>query len=119
MTQQLSPEIEAVFDQFLNFPTSNQYEETLACVDAIFSEPQTCSLPSDSFSSEASLLPSSPIPASNELQMLLAASALITKLESICSSGVLPLAEEISARELIVTAARSFGFLTQAERGAA
>jgi hypothetical protein len=103
-------------DQFKNFPTSNQYEETLSCVSAEMSAPEILSCPSDSPSSEASLSCSSSITASNELQTLLAASALITKLEAICSSGVLPLADEISARELIVTAARAYGFDTKAER---
>lgn len=61
--------------------------------------------------------PSAPAPQS-DLQQLLAASALIVKLEAICSSGVLSLGEEIAARELIVKAARAFQFDTQAERGA-
>lgn len=118
MTSGLSPEIEAVFDQFINFPTSNQYEETLSCVDAEMSAPETISSPSDSPSSEACLSSFSSTPPFNELQALLAASALITRLEAICRSGVLPLADEISTRELIVTASNVFRFPTQAERGA-
>lgn len=114
-----SPEIEALFDQFKAFPTSNQYEEILSCVTAAISEQETSSSPSDSHSLEAFLSRSSPTPAFNELQALLAASALITKLEAICRSGVLPLAEEIATRELIVKAARAFQFDTQAERSEA
>lgn len=114
-----TPEIESLFTEFHTFPTSNQYEDQLRCVDAEMSAPEISSSPLESPSSEASLLPSSSMPASNELQMLLAASALITRLEAICSAGILPLADEISARELIVTAAKAFQFNTQAERGAA
>ena len=111
-----TPEIDALFTEFHTFPTSDAYEQMLLDIEkAVTCEP-TSSQQSESPLPEASLLPSSSTPASNELQMLLAASALITKLESICSSGVLPLADEISARELIVTAARACGFLTQAER---
>lgn len=51
-----------------------------------------------------------------DLQQILAASALITKLERIASSGVLSLEDEIDARELIVKAARAFQFDTLAER---
>jgi hypothetical protein len=54
-----------------------------------------------------------------ELQQLLAASALITKLERIASSGVLSLEDEIDARLLIVRAAQAFQFDTLAERPAA
>ncbi len=120
-----TPEIEALFDQFESFPTSDQYEETLSCVDAAMSEPETFCSPSESPSSEASSLPvssettSSTDGAFNELQALIAASALISKLESICSSGVLPIEDEMSTRELIIRATKVFRFETQAERGAA
>lgn len=33
-----SPEIEALLDQFFNFPTSNEYERQQSCVTEIFSE---------------------------------------------------------------------------------
>jgi hypothetical protein len=56
---------------------------------------------------------------SASLQQILAAAALITKLERIASSGVLSLADEIDARLLIVRAAKAFQFDTQAERPSA
>jgi hypothetical protein len=53
---------------------------------------------------------------SASLQQLLAAGALITKLERIASSGVMSLEDEIDARLLIVRAAQAFQFDTLAER---
>jgi hypothetical protein len=43
-----SPEIEALLDQFFNYPTNVQYEEQLQCVHAVMSAPVifTSDLPS-------------------------------------------------------------------------
>lgn len=131
-----SPEIESLFTEFHTFPTSDQYEEQLSCVSAEMSQPissfssdQPISEPSSSLRSSQTQFTDSdvlgrycgeeePALARDDLQQLLAASALITRLEAICSAGILPLAEEISTRELIVKAAKAFKFNTQAERGA-
>jgi len=50
------------------------------------------------------------------LAEIVAASALITKLERIASSGVLSIEDEIDARMVIVKAARAFSFDSIAER---
>ncbi len=57
-----------------------------------------------------------PTPSEIELTRLLAVSALVTKLERICSSGVLSEDDEMHSRQIIVAAAKAFKFDTMAER---
>ena len=55
---------------------------------------------------------------SPRLQQLLAASALISALEHICSSGILAEEDEAEVRIIIARCCRAFEFPTIAERGA-
>lgn len=52
----------------------------------------------------------------NELQKLIAASAMITTLERIASSNVLPFEDEMDIRRLIIRAGRAFNLDALCER---